>query len=140
MPLELHIVTPEGETFHGAVQSVVLPGTEGDFGVLPGHERFLAPLRIGEVEVKAPNGDVFYGAIAGGFVEISDDQVVVMVDACERAAAIDVARAKRAQAEAEEALERLKLERADANAFRAQEAALQRALIRIQVAAKSRGL
>jgi F0F1-type ATP synthase epsilon subunit len=45
--LELVIVTPTGEVYHGPVATVVLPGTEGDFGVLPGHERFLAPLRIG---------------------------------------------------------------------------------------------
>jgi len=140
MALELHIVTPEGEVVRGPVQSVVLPGTEGDFGVLPGHERFLAPLRIGEIEVKRMDGQVYYGAIAGGFVEISDDHVVVMVDACERAENIDVARAQRAKAHAEEALESLKRETADSTSFRVQEHALQRALIRIQVAAKSHGL
>lgn len=140
MPLDLSIVTPEGEVVRGPAQSVVLPGTEGDFGVLPGHERFLAPLRIGEIEVKRQDGEVIYGAIAGGFAEISDDHVVVMVDACERATDIDVARAKRAQARAEAEIERLKREQADANAFKVQESALQRALIRIQVAAKSHGI
>jgi len=140
MPLDLHIVTPEGEVVRGPVQSVVLPGTQGDFGVLPGHERFLAPLRIGEIEVKPLDGRVYYGAIAGGFVEIADDHVVVMVDACELAEQIDVARAQRAKARAEEALESLRRSVADAVEFRVQELALQRALIRIQVAAKGHGL
>ncbi|HVP28955.1 MAG TPA: ATP synthase F1 subunit epsilon [Myxococcota bacterium] len=136
MPLDLHIVTPDGEVFRGPVRSVVLPGTEGDFGVLPGHERFLAPLRIGEIEVTGEKDEVFYGAIAGGFVEIANDHVAVMVDACELAEHIDVARAQRAKARAEAELDQLRREHSDENAFKSQSGALQRALIRLQVAAK----
>ncbi len=51
MPIALTIVTPEGTRFDGSVDRVVVPGAEGDFGVLPGHERFLSPVRIGELDV-----------------------------------------------------------------------------------------
>jgi F-type H+-transporting ATPase subunit epsilon len=135
--LELVIVTPAGEVYHGPVASVVLPGSEGDFGVLPGHERFLAPLRIGEISIKAEDGKAMYGAISGGFVEISADRVVVMADSAELATDIDVARAERAKASAEAELERARREQADVKSYKVQEAALARALIRIQVAQKT---
>ena len=56
MSLELTIVTPQGEAFRGPIESVVLPGSEGDFGVLPQHERLLTALREGEVEIKTSAG------------------------------------------------------------------------------------
>ena len=140
MSLELIIVTPTGEVYHGPVSSVVLPGTEGDFGVLPGHERFLAPLRIGEIHLEAEDGSVVYGAISSGFVEISADRVVVMADSCEVASDIDVARAERAKARAEAELERVRREHADQSSFMIQEGALQRALTRLQVASKTQSI
>jgi F-type H+-transporting ATPase subunit epsilon len=138
--LELVIVTPTGEVYHGPVATVVLPGTEGDFGVLPGHERFLAPLRIGEIALKTEDGSVVYGAIATGFVEISADHVVVMADTCELANDIDVARAERAKASAEAELATVRQGHADEASFKVQEGALQRALIRLQVAAKTHSI
>jgi F-type H+-transporting ATPase subunit epsilon len=80
VPLDLTIVTPEGEAFHGPVDSVVLPGEVGDFGVLPGHERLLAALREGSLEVRNPNPQ--RADISEGFAEVSDDRVVVLVDRC----------------------------------------------------------
>ena len=52
MPFDLTIVTPEGEAYRGSVERVVLPGSEGEFGVLANHERFLSPLRVGPVEIR----------------------------------------------------------------------------------------
>ncbi len=80
MPLDLTIVTPQGEAFRGPVESVVLPGEAGDFGVLPGHERLLAALREGSLEVRNPNAQ--RAEISEGFAEVSDDRVVVLVDRC----------------------------------------------------------
>ena len=56
MSIDLTIVTPQGIVFQGPVESVVLPGAEGEFGVLENHERFLSPLRTGEVEIKTRRG------------------------------------------------------------------------------------
>ena len=93
MPFELSIVTPQGESYHGSVESVVLPGSEGAFGVLPAHERFLTPLRIGAVEIRT-GAETLYAAIADGFAEVGAGRVVVLVEGCELAHEIDVARAE----------------------------------------------
>ena len=81
MSLELTIVTPQGEAFRGPIESVVLPGTEGDFGVLPQHERLLTALREGEVEIKTPAG-TRKATISEGFADVSGSEVVVMVTSC----------------------------------------------------------
>jgi F-type H+-transporting ATPase subunit epsilon len=94
--IELCIVTPEGQSFLGSVDQVVLPGAEGDFGVLEGHERFLAPLRIGPVEIKQGAGSE-WAAISDGFAEVSGEQVVVLVDECALVDAIDAEREQRLQ-------------------------------------------
>lgn len=130
MPLDLQIVTPEGVVFSGHVDAVVLPGVMGDFGVLPGHERFLSPLRIGEVEIRN-GGKAQWAALSEGFVEVSQDRVSVMVDTCELAEQIDVARAERARERAERELESLRRQATERHAFRVWEAALSRAIARI---------
>lgn len=137
MPLNLTIVTPEGTRYDGPVESVVVPGTEGDFGVLPGHERFLAPVRIGEVEVRGGSDPARrWAAVSDGFADVNAERVVLLVDSCEFAGDIDEARAERARARAERELEHLRQARAETFGFRVEEAALQRAIIRIQVSKK----
>jgi F-type H+-transporting ATPase subunit epsilon len=103
MGLALTIVTPSGPAYDGYVDSVVLPGSEGDFGVLPGHERFLSALRCGEVQIKT-GAQTVYAAASGGFADVSGDQVTVLVDACELAGDIDTARAQRAVERSEQAV------------------------------------
>ena len=137
MPFELSIVTPEGRVYQGRVESVVLPGSEGDFGVLGGHERFLAPLRIGEIEIRDERGQRF-AAVSGGFADVSGEQVVVLAETCELAERIDLARAERARERAERELGRLRESGAEEQRFRLEQAALERALIRIQTAARAR--
>ena len=82
MPLELTIVTPLGEAFHGPVEAVVLPGSEGDFGVLPRHERLMTPLRVGELEIRTGSG-TRRASISDGFADVSGTEVVVMVSSCQ---------------------------------------------------------
>ncbi len=134
MSLALVIVTPEGEVFHGPVEAVLLPGADGDFMVLEGHERFLSPLRIGEVEIRRQGDPPLFAALSEGFAEVTGDEVVVTAEACELASNIDVARAERAQERAERELataERIQHEQADHGLARA---ALERAVVRIAVA------
>jgi F-type H+-transporting ATPase subunit epsilon len=135
VPFDLTIVTPQGPAYQGTVESVLLPGSEGDFGVLPSHERLLAPLRIGEVEIRA-GGETIYASIGDGFAEVTGEQVVVLVDSSETAGDVDVARAELARDRAEQNLAALgdngELER------RAEyEAALERARNRIEVARRA---
>jgi F-type H+-transporting ATPase subunit epsilon len=106
MPIQLDIVTPSGVAYHGEVDGVVLPGSEGDFGVLPEHERFLCPLRVGEVQIQT-GGRTIYAAIADGFADVTGSKVAVLVDSCELASNIDSARAELAVQRAEQHLAEL---------------------------------
>ena len=123
MSIELVIVTPQGESFRGPVESVVLPGAEGEFEVLANHERFLCPLQVGTVEIKTTGGSQ-HAVIASGFADVSGHQVVVLVESAEAAGDIDVARAQLARDRASEGL--AKLDR-DAEAEREQAAEQRRA-------------
>jgi F-type H+-transporting ATPase subunit epsilon len=140
MPVQLTIVTPEGVRFEGPVDRVVVPGAEGDFGVLPGHERFLSPVRIGELELVIPGANGQWAAVSDGFAEVTADKVVLLVDTCEFAADIDTARAERARARAEHEMELLKARAQEDRDYKLEEGALHRALIRLQVAAKQRNI
>jgi F-type H+-transporting ATPase subunit epsilon len=135
MPFELEIVTPQGRAFRGSVDRVVLPGSEGEFGVLPEHERFLTPLRTGEVEITS-DGQTLYAAIAEGFAEVQGEQVAVLVESCELATDIDVARAERAHERAEQHLAQL-LPDAERARYEQFEAALARAKNRLAIGKRS---
>ena len=103
MPFELVIVTPHREVYRDRVDGVVLPGSEGEFGVLESHERFLSPLRPGQAEIRK-GGETLHAAIASGFARVEGQSVSVLVDECELAGEIDVADARRAEQSAREAL------------------------------------
>ena len=134
MSIELTIVTPQGEAFRGSVESVVLPGSEGDFGVLRSHERFLTPLRIGDVEIRTER-ESLWASIAHGFADVSGEEVVVLVESCELANEIDVARADLARERAEQGL--AQLGDPEEQRYREYDATLQRSRSRIRVGAKA---
>jgi len=134
--LELIVVTPYGETFRGDVKSVLLPGSEGDFGVLEHHERFLAPLRVGVMEIEGPDGPAF-GTISGGFADVNGHQVVVLAESAEASADVDLARAEQARERAREGLESLDAD-TERDRYSEYEEALSRALNRIEASQRSR--
>ncbi len=106
MPIELVVVTPEGEAFSGLVEEVVLPGVEGEFGVLEAHERFLSALDHGCMEIRTGEGSQF-SAVSDGFAEVGPERVVVMVDSLVARDEIDVPGARAAQESASAELERI---------------------------------
>ncbi len=130
MPLQLEIVTPEKQAYADEVDSVVLPGTEGELGVLPHHAPLVSTLGIGELRIRKGGVEESF-AIVGGFLQVLPDKVVVMAETADMASEIDVEKAQQARAEAERALEEGYHEGADLSAARA---ALQQALLRIRVA------
>jgi F-type H+-transporting ATPase subunit epsilon len=130
MPLLLEIVTPERQVFSDEVDEVVCPGVEGELGVLPHHAPLLTTLGFGELRIKRGGEDEFF-AIAGGFLQVRPDKVVVMAEMADMAAEIDLDRAMEARREAERQLSESFDEPADLARARA---ALQRALVRIRVA------
>ena len=130
MTLRLEIVTPEKLAYANDVDSVVCPGVEGELGVLPHHAPLLTTLGYGELRIRK-GGREEYFAIAGGFLQVRPDKVVVMAETADMSSEIDLQRALAAKAEAERALEAGFVEPADLSMARAQ---LQRALLRIRVA------
>ena len=127
--IRLEIVTPEQRLVNEVVDEVVLPGSEGSLGVLPGHIPLLSTLGIGWLMYR--RGDLRrYLAIAWGFVEVLPDRVSVLAEIAERAETIDRERARKAR---ERALERLR-GRVPGTDFERAQIALQKAVIRIQVA------
>jgi F-type H+-transporting ATPase subunit epsilon len=130
MPLHLEIVTPEKRAFTGDVDEVIVPGSEGELGILPHHAPLISTLGQGVLRLKS-GGEEQEFAIFGGFLQVRPDRVVVLAETADMAADIDLERAERARREAERVLEGGFVEQADLAAARA---ALQRALIRIRLA------
>jgi F-type H+-transporting ATPase subunit epsilon len=139
LSLNLVVVTPHGEVFAGPVQTVVLPGSEGDFGVLESHERFLAPLRAGPVEILLENGETEWAGVSAGFAEVSGDQVVVLVDECYKAHEIDREAALLTQEEAQASLDALTAEEHEEETRARLEESLVRAAVQVEVLAKHQG-
>jgi len=131
--MKLEIVTPYSKVLDMEVDEVTATGRSGEFGVLPGHAPFLSSLRIGELCYKN-DGVAACMAHNWGYFEIKDDKIIVLVETAETAEDIDVDRAKAALGRAEEALKKLTVEDKQ---FKVYEAALERALIRVQVAGKA---
>jgi F-type H+-transporting ATPase subunit epsilon len=130
MPLQLEIVTPERLAYSDEVDSVQLPGSEGELGVLPHHAPLISTLGVGELRIRKGGSEESF-AIIGGFLQVRPDKVVVMAETADLASEIDLQKAEEARREAERALESGYHEGADLSAARA---ALQQALLRIRVA------
>ena len=136
--IELVIVTPERQLLREAVAEVTLPGAGGCLGILPGHAPLITELGIGELKYRKKNAsEPAHLAIISGFAEVLGDRVTVLAETAERPEEIDVARAEEAKKRAEQ---RLASAASDPNVDWGRAAiALQRSLIRIQVARKRRG-
>jgi F-type H+-transporting ATPase subunit epsilon len=130
MPLQLEIVTPEKLAYQGEVDSVQLPGSEGELGVLPHHAPLISTLGAGELRLRKGGEDEFF-AIVGGFLQVLPDKVVVMAETADMASEIDLEKAQEARRQAEQAIEAGHAEGSDLAAARA---SLQAALLRIRVA------
>lgn len=131
--IQLRLVTPSRLLLDEEVDEVTAPGVLGEFGVLPNHIAFLATLEIGEMSYKLGNQGVHL-ALSGGYAEVLDNVMTVLANAAELGDEIDVERALRARERAEKKLEELNRENKD---FASAEAALHRALLRLQIAAKA---
>jgi F-type H+-transporting ATPase subunit epsilon len=101
--LTLEIATPTRLVVTETVDEIVIPGSEGYFGVLAGHAPFLTTLGIGELIYRIGR-DERYLAVSGSFAEVRNDKVIVLADTGERPEEIDRARAERARERAERRL------------------------------------
>jgi F-type H+-transporting ATPase subunit epsilon len=131
--LKVEIMTPYKIVMSEEVDMITATGTLGEFGILPGHAPFLTSLKIGELSY-TKDGATYYLVLNWGYLEVDNDEVTILVETAERADEIDLERAKAALGRAEEALKMLTREDKD---FAVHQAALERALMRMQVAGKS---
>ncbi len=127
---QLQVMTAERTVVSTEVEYVELPGTEGTFGILPGHAPLMAPLGIGILEFGPKGGARRKMALGGGFIDMRDDQLTVLARTAELAEEIDVLRARAAKERAERRL----AERRDELDFNRARVALQKALLRLKVA------
>ncbi len=130
MPLQLEIVTPERLAYSDEVDSVQLPGIEGELGVLPHHAPLISTLGVGELRIRKGGAEESF-AIVGGFLQVLPTKVIVLAETADMASEIDLERAQEARREAEKALESGYHEGADLSMARA---ALQQALLRERLA------
>lgn len=126
--IHVTIVTPSGTQEEYDVRHIRLPGSEGEFGVLPGHIPFLTTLKIGPVYMDTAKERIVW-AVSGGFVEVLGDAVMILAETAERADQID---RERAEAARQRASGRLRDSRTEIDVNRAQ-AALARAVNRLNV-------
>jgi F-type H+-transporting ATPase subunit epsilon len=131
--LTLEVVTPDRSLVTEQVDEVQLPGSEGYFGVLPGHTPLLATLQVGEMWYRIGQAK-HYLAIAFGFVEVLPERVTVLAQIAERAQEIEVPRAEAARKRAEERLSRAPQPDIDVGRARL---ALTKSTSRLQVASKA---
>jgi F-type H+-transporting ATPase subunit epsilon len=129
--IELLIVTPDKLLVMEQVDEVEIPGTEGYFGVLPGHTPMLASLSVGEMWYRKGQ-EKTYLSLAYGFAEVLPERVTILAQLAERAEDIDIARAEEAKRRAEARLVQAK----DIDYERAR-SALMKSLARLQVASRS---
>jgi len=129
--LNVEIVTPDGIVFTGDLTSCVAPGANGQFQILSGHAPFLANLQIGEIKIKNSDGQKILAA-SGGFLEVKDNRISIIVESAEYADDINIDRAKEAEKRARKRLE----EKGEVDFVRA-DLALMRALNRLRVSSRT---
>ena len=133
VPLRLEIVTPERRAYEDDVDMVIVPGRNGQLGILPRHTPLISSLGVGELRIKK-GGTEESLLISGGFVEVRPDKVIVMADLAEHSEEIDQQRAVEARKRAEAEVERTK----DPIDLARVRAALQTALMRERIATRRR--
>ncbi len=129
----LEIVTPYGLVVSSKVEEAYIPGSQGDFGVLPGHAPLLTSLRIGDLHYKQDK-EVHFLAINRGFAEVTPGKTTILVDTAEPAEGIDLERARAAKTRSEERIKSLSPKDPD---YQKEMEALERAEVRIRVAEKA---
>jgi F-type H+-transporting ATPase subunit epsilon len=131
--LRLQLVSVDRMLVDQMVDEVEIPGSEGYFGVLPGHAPLLALIGVGELSYRVGQGTI-HMLVANGFAEVLPDRVTVLTQIAERPEEIDVARAEAAKKRAEERMYSTPMVEIDYERARI---ALMKSLMRLQIAARA---
>lgn len=135
MPIRCEIVSQDRMVWEGDADIVIVPGNDGEMGILPNHAPLLATMRFGILKVRSKGQEEVF-TVAGGLVEVQPKIVTVLADAAENVREIDVQRAEEARRRAEEALQRGVP--SDADAYDQIEKSLRRSKLRLDAASRYR--
>ena len=133
--LQLDVVTPERRVLSESVNSVTIPGLNGEMQLLPGHAALISELKTGVLTYNQ-DGTNFQLRVSGGFMEVNNDKVSVLAEIAERPEEIDAARARLAREHTEKQLSAWSGSEED---FEKARAKLERSMVRLQLASGSRG-
>jgi len=135
MPIRCEIVSQDRMVYEGDAEMVLLPGVEGEMGILPNHAPLLTTLKFGIIRVRAGGNEQVF-TVAGGIAEVQPEIITILADAAENVEEIDVARAEAARKRAEEIL--AKGVPTDGDAYLKMEAALRRSNLRLDAVKRYR--
>lgn len=131
--IKFKIVTPERTVFEEEIDQATLPVTNGEVTILPNHRSYIASLKAGGEITLKKSGEEISLAVAGGFIEFANNNLVVLADRAERAEEIDLKRAEEARQRAEELM---KTKITDEGEYAKVAAAIEKEMARIKVARK----
>lgn len=135
MPIRCEIVSQDRLVYEGDADMVVVPGSLGEMGILPGHAPLLSSLKLGVVKVKTGDTEEVF-TVTGGFIEVQPDIVTILADAAENIDEIDVDRAEKAMERANQLLE--EYSSTDMENYMRVQAALRRSNLRLKAAEQYR--
>lgn len=135
MPIRCEVVSQDRIVYSGNADMVIIPGKDGEMGILPNHSPVLTVLQFGVVTVKVKGEDQFF-AVSGGVAEVQPDQVTILADAAENVDEIDVQRAEKARQRAEELLQKGVPQ--DSDEYLNLQSALRRSTLRLDAARRYR--
>jgi F-type H+-transporting ATPase subunit epsilon len=136
MPIRCEIVSQDREVYSGDADMVIVPGIQGEMGILPNHAPLLSTLKYGFLRVRSSGQEQIF-TIAGGVIEVQPDLITVMADAAENVREIDISRAEAAKKRAEEILKQGPPP--DSDSYLKIEAALRRSNLRLEAVKRYRG-
>jgi F-type H+-transporting ATPase subunit epsilon len=135
MSIHCEIISQDRIVFQGDADIVVLPGTDGEMGILPHHAPLLTTLKYGIIKVRSQGQETIF-TVAGGIAEVQPDVVTILADAAENVEEIDISRAEAARKRAEESL--AKGVPADSDRYLIMEAALRKSTLRLDAVRRYR--
>ena len=136
--IKFEIVTPEKTVLKEDVLEVTVPTEEGEITVLPHHSPLICAIKPGVLVLKKSGGTVDVAFVAGGFLEVFQNKVVVLADTAERAEEIDLAKVEAAKARAEKSMKEVRHE--DAEEFARIAASLEHELAKTRAVNRWRNL
>jgi F-type H+-transporting ATPase subunit epsilon len=136
MSIRCEIVSQDRQVFSGDADMVIVPGIQGEMGILPNHAPLLSTLKFGILRVRYMGQEQIF-TVAGGVIEVQPDLVTVMADAAENVQEIDISRAEAAKRRAEEILKQGPPP--DSDSYLKIESALRRSNLRLEAVKRYRG-